>query len=97
MVQFSLELGATRNTNWSNLQRGLYNFRTDVSNPLPTSGTTYSPSLVMQDFAAACGQTYTVNLLARDTGDAGFLNACQAEDIICPAATFTLFLPAVLH
>ena len=51
----------------------------------------------MFDFAATCGQTYTVNLLARDTGDPAFLNAGQAENITCPAATYTLFLPTVLH
>jgi hypothetical protein len=58
----------------------LYDFRTDVSNPPGT----YSPSGVKLDFAASCGQTYTVNLLARDSGDTSFLNAGLAQGIACP-------------
>lgn len=72
----------------------LYDFRTDVSNP--PSGN-YTPSLVKLDFAAACGTTYTVNLLARDSGDPGFLNAGQAENIACPPATYIISLPVVVR
>lgn len=64
----------------------VYDFRTDVSNPPPASGTTYSPSLVMQDFAAVCGQTYTLNILGRDSGDANFLNMGQTASFTCPAS-----------
>ncbi len=60
----------------------IYDFRTDVSNP-PLNN--YSPSLVMQDFAATCGQTYTVNMIAQDSGDPNPLNAGQIENIVCPA------------
>lgn len=70
----------------------LYDFRTDVSNP-PTSS--YAPSLVRRDFAAHCGQTYTVNLLARDSGDSSFLNVGQAENITCPVGTYFQYLPLV--
>jgi hypothetical protein len=70
----------------------LYDFRTDVSNPPIGS---YSPSLVKLDFAAACGATYTVNLLARDSGDANFLNAGQVEGIVCPVGTYTINLPLI--
>jgi hypothetical protein len=70
----------------------LYDFRTDVSNP-PLSG--YSPSAVRRDFAAACGQTYTVNLLARDSGDSAYLNVGQAVGIACPAGSQEIFLPLV--
>jgi hypothetical protein len=71
----------------------LYDFRTDLSNPPKGS---YTPSLVKLDFAATCGRTYTVNLLARDSGDPGFLNAGQAENIVCPQGTYELHLPVML-
>jgi len=60
----------------------IYDFRTDVSNPPAMD---YSPSLVALDFAATCGVTYTVNLLAKDTTDANPLNYGQAEEIVCPS------------
>lgn len=63
----------------------IYDFTTDVSNPPPTSGTTYSPSLVMQDFAAVCGRTYQVNILGKDSGDANFLNMGQTAQFTCPS------------
>jgi hypothetical protein len=63
----------------------IYDFATDVSNPPPASGTTYSPSLVMQDFAAECGKTYTLNILGKDSGDANFLNMGQTAAFTCPA------------
>lgn len=60
----------------------IYDFRTDVSNP---PGVDYSPSLVMQDFAAECGQEYTVNMVARDTLDTNVLNTGQTAAFTCPA------------
>jgi hypothetical protein len=72
----------------------LYDFRTDVSNPPLGS---YSPSLVKLDFAAACGATYTVNLLARDSGDVNFLNAGQVEGLACPEGTYTINLPLIIR
>jgi hypothetical protein len=63
----------------------IYDFRTDVSNPPPSSGSTYSPSVVMQDFAAVCGETYTVNILGQDSGDPSFLNMGQFEEVVCPS------------
>lgn len=71
----------------------LYDFRTDLSNPPLGS---YTPSLVKLDYAATCGKTYTVNLLARDSGDSGFLNAGQAENIVCPQGIYDLHLPVML-
>jgi hypothetical protein len=47
----------------------IYDFRPDLSNPLPYSGTTVTPSLVAQDYAAICGETYSVYLIGQDTGD----------------------------
>ena len=61
----------------------IYDFRTDVSNP-PAAD--YSPSLVMQDFAAECGVTYTMNLVAKDSSDANPLNYGQTTEFTCPAA-----------
>jgi hypothetical protein len=59
----------------------IYDFRTDVSNP---PGADYSPSLVMQDFAAECGESYVVNMLAQDTSDANPLNYGQTTEFTCP-------------
>lgn len=59
----------------------IYDFRTDVSNP---PGLDYSPSLVAQDFAATCGTTYIVNMVAKDTTDANPLNYGQTTAFTCP-------------
>jgi hypothetical protein len=72
----------------------LYDFRTDVSNP--PSGD-YTPSSVKLDFAASCGTTYTINLLARDSGDTDFLNAGQVEEISCPVGSYTIMLPLMVR
>lgn len=61
----------------------IYDFRTDVSNP---PGVDYSPSLVMQDFAAECGELYVVNMVAKDTSDANPLNYGQTTEFVCPAS-----------
>jgi hypothetical protein len=60
----------------------IYDFRTDVSNPPAVD---YSPSMVMQDFAARCGETYYVNLIAQDTVDANPLNYGVTAAFTCPA------------
>jgi hypothetical protein len=77
----------------------LYDFRSDVSNP--PSGS-YTPSSVKLDFAASCGITYTINLLARDSADTDFLNAGQVEEIICPVGlepidTYSINLPLMIR
>jgi hypothetical protein len=43
----------------------IYDFRPDLSNPLPLSGSTFTPTLVAQDFAAHCGETYSISLQGR--------------------------------
>ncbi len=53
----------------SNVQTVIYDWRPDLSNPAPPSGTTYTPSAVTQDFAATCGKSYEINLQGRDTSD----------------------------
>lgn len=61
----------------------IYDFRTDVSNP---PGVDYSPSLVMRDFAAQCGESYVVNMIAKDTSDENPLNYGQTTEFTCPSA-----------
>lgn len=63
----------------------IYDFRTDVSNPPPAPN--YSPTLPALDFAATCGTTYTINMIARDSLDTNFLNAGQFAGVVCPAGT----------
>ncbi len=61
----------------------IYDFRTDVSNP--PSGN-FSPSPVMLDFAARCGETYFLSLAGKDTSDTNLLNLGQTAQFTCPAA-----------
>jgi hypothetical protein len=68
------------------LQKVIYDFRPDQSNPVPTSGSTYTPSLVAQDFAATCGQSYMISLQGKDTGDAGAFNLGLTGQFTCPAS-----------
>jgi hypothetical protein len=63
----------------------IYDFRTDVSNPPPFTGTTYSPSLVAQDFGATCGQTYTINLEGQDSLDSNLFNLGSTSAFTCPS------------
>jgi hypothetical protein len=67
-------------------QTMLYHFKTDVSNPVPFLGTTYTPSLVAQDFAATCGRTYQLSLQGRDTGDTSLFNLGMTNPFVCPSA-----------
>ncbi|GAB4580955.1 MAG: hypothetical protein Fur0022_37000 [Anaerolineales bacterium] len=55
----------------------------------------YLPSPVALDFAARCGQTYTLNLHALDTGDLDFVTIGETQPITCPKATFRYYLPAI--
>ncbi|MFN8595969.1 MAG: hypothetical protein U0559_07280 [Anaerolineae bacterium] len=72
----------------SNIQTVLYDWRPDLSNPVPPSGTTYTPSLVAQDFAATCGKSYEISLQGRDTGDTNTFNLGLTGQFTC-----TLSLP----
>lgn len=67
-------------------QRVIYDFRPDASNPVPSSGTTYTPSLVAQDFAATCGKSYTISLQGQDSGDANMYNLGITGQFTCPSA-----------
>jgi len=67
------------------IQTVVYDFRTDQSNPAPASGTTYTPSLVAQDFAATCGKAYMLSLQGMDSGDASLFNLGLTNQFTCPA------------
>ena len=71
--------------------QNLYDFRTDVSNP-PTGS--YLPSLVRQDFAITCGESYVLTLLAQDTGDASLTVVGQTNAFTCPAAATRTATPS---
>ncbi len=63
----------------------IYDFKPDLSNPVPFSGSTYAPSLVTQDFAATCGKTYALWLIGQDSGDANPFVLGGTGDFTCPA------------
>ena len=79
----------------TSVQTVIYDFRPDLSNPAPFSGTTYSPTQVKRDFAADCQQAYTLVLQGQDTGDATLYNLGMTGTIACPVGTFTDWLPRV--
>lgn len=62
----------------------IYHFTTSA-NPSDRPIGDYTPSLVMQDFAATCGQTYVIKLMARDEGDANILEAARTGQFVCPS------------
>ena len=67
-------------------QTVIYDWRPDQSNPVPYTGTTYTPSLVTQDFAATCGASYMVSLQGRDSGDTSAFNLGLTGQFTCPSA-----------
>ena len=71
LVKFQL---VAINVTKSGTQTVIYDFHTDQSNPAPMTGTTYTPSLVSQDYAATCGNTYMLSLQGQDSGDANPFN-----------------------
>lgn len=73
----------------------IYAFSTDVSNP-PGSGI-YMASLPRHGFAARCGETYTLRLVARDTSSRNGQVTSQSGAITCPQGRYDNFLPAVIH
>ena len=62
----------------------IYDFRPDVSNPLPISGTVVTPSLVAQDYAAICGATYSIYLIGQDTLDISPYSLGGTGQFTCP-------------
>ena len=65
-------------------QSVIYDFRPDQSNPAPYSGSTYTPSLVAQDYAATCGASYAISLQGYDTGDTTPYNLGLTGYFTCP-------------
>ena len=63
----------------------VYDFHTDQSNPAPFIGSTYSPSLVAQDFGATCGKSYQLVLEGRDSGDTSAFSLGSTTQFTCPA------------
>ena len=62
----------------------IYDFRPDLSNPLPISGSVVTPSLVAQDYAAQCGATYSIWLFGQDTGDPAQYVLGATGEFTCP-------------
>jgi hypothetical protein len=79
----------------SGRQTVIYNFHTDQSNPAPSSGTTYLPSAVAKDFAAACSASYQISLQGQDSGDLNALNLGMTNTVVCPTGTYKAQLPLV--
>ena len=73
----------------------IYDFRPDLSNPLPLSGSTLTPTLVAKDFAAQCGETYSISLQGQDTGDDFMYNLGMTAEFTCPQGTYSNFLPVI--
>ncbi len=73
----------------------IYDFRPDLSIPLPYSGTTVTPSLVNKDFAATCGKTYSVSLQGQDTGDRDVYNLGTSGQFTCPTGSYPVYLPEI--
>lgn len=66
-------------------QTTIYDFHTDQNNPPPSSGTTYSPSLVAQDFGVTCGKSYQISLQGKGSGDSSTFNLGATSLFTCPA------------
>ena len=65
-------------------QTMIWDYRPDVSNPVPFTGSLVTPSLPSLDFAASCGQTYNIDLQGQDSGDSGAFNLGETTLIHCP-------------
>ncbi len=76
-------------------QQVIYDFRPDQSNPVPSTGNTYTPSMVAKDFAAACGQIYILNLWGQDTGDTTPNNLGNTEQFTCPTGSYFINMPMI--
>ena len=77
-------------------QTMIYDFRPDQSNPVPYSGSTFTPTLVAKDFAATCGLSYTLSLQGMDTGDANMFNLGVTSQFTCPKGDYRQYLPLVI-
>jgi hypothetical protein len=87
------QLLATRTS--AGVQSVIYDFRPDLSYPVPIGGNTFSPSLVAKDFAATCGESYSISLQGQDTGDRVPYNLGATAEFTCPTGEYRMFLPRV--
>lgn len=71
----------------------IYDWRPDVGNPPPLSGSAYNPSPVAKDFGVSCGGSYTLSLQGMDSGDGAMVNLGVTSQFTCPTGTFLSFLP----
>ncbi len=76
-------------------QTTIYDWRPDLSNPVPVGGTTYTPSRVAKDFAATCGESYKISLQGKDTGDTNLFNLGLTDQFTCPTGTYRIQLPLI--
>lgn len=64
----------------------IYQFKTDQNADYRPAGD-YTPAIVAQDFAATCGETYEVELLARDEGDGEIIYVVgSTAEFTCPSS-----------
>jgi hypothetical protein len=77
-------------------QTVIYDWRPDQSNLAPSSGTTYTPTLVARDFAATCSNAYEISLQGQDSGDANLFNLGLTRQFSCPVGTFTKLFPIIM-
>jgi hypothetical protein len=63
----------------------IYDFKPDSSNPVPFTGSNYTPTLVTQDFAATCGRSYQISLQGKDTLDTNTYNLGVTGIFTCPS------------
>jgi hypothetical protein len=67
------------------VQTKIYDFRPDISNPLPTTGTIVNLSQVAQDFGVSCGKSYQISFQGSDTLDGtSIFNLGQTNTFTCP-------------
>jgi hypothetical protein len=64
----------------------IYDWKPDLSNGLPITGTVVYPSQVAQDFGAGCGKIYQISLQGRDSLDPNVYNLGLTGQFTCPAA-----------
>jgi hypothetical protein len=65
-------------------QTAVYDWQPDQSNPAPSTGTTYSPSIPNLDLGVSCGKTFELSLQGRDTGDVSEFNLGLTSAFTCP-------------
>ena len=71
----------------------IYDFRPDLSNPVPFSGSTFTPSPVAKDFAALCGQSYTISLQGQGYWRPVPYDLGTTAEFTCPQGEYRLYLP----